>query len=128
MVYTQSQAGFPSWYRVPLTSLSTQNRLHSVNTSISDGSDLGFPLLIGGLVPPQDLSHRLSPYDLPHIFMPLLTSFRSAYHAHRFRSRCSYAVLFIHYNKASQHWRTTISNYDLFLEHCELTKFTHSYL
>ena len=35
LVYTQSRAGFPSWFRVPLTSLSTQNRLYSVNTSIS---------------------------------------------------------------------------------------------
>ena len=50
LVYTQSRASFPSWYRVPLTSLPTQNRLHSVNTSISEHSDLGFPLLIGGLV------------------------------------------------------------------------------
>ena len=50
LVCTQSRAGFPSRLRVPLTSLPAQNRLHSVNTSISDESDLGFPLLIGGLV------------------------------------------------------------------------------
>jgi len=34
--FTQSRASFPSWYRVPITSLSTQNRLYSVNTSISE--------------------------------------------------------------------------------------------
>jgi hypothetical protein len=35
---------------VPITSLSAQNRLYSLNTSISKYLDLGFPLLIGGLV------------------------------------------------------------------------------
>ena len=50
LVCTQSRAGFPSWYRLSLTSLPAQNRLQSVNTSISEKSDLGFPLLIGGFV------------------------------------------------------------------------------
>ncbi len=114
MVDTQSRAGFPSWFRVPLTSLATQNRLYSVNTSISERSDLGVPLLIGGFVRCcEDASLSVSAYDLPHVFLPLLASFRSACHAHRFQSRCSYTALYIHYKIASQHWGTAIPNYDL---------------
>jgi len=49
LVYTRSGAGFPSWFGVPLTSLPAQNRLYSLDTSISGKPDLGVPLLIGGL-------------------------------------------------------------------------------
>ncbi len=104
-----------TWFRVPLTSLATQNRLYSVNTSISERSDLGVPLLIGGFVRfHKDMPLSVSAYGLPHIFLPLLASFRSACHARRFQPRCSYAVLYIHYKIASQHWGTAIPNYDLF--------------
>ena len=102
LVYTQSRASFPSWLRVPLTSLPAQNRLHSVNTSLSVDTDLGFPLLIGGLAffchkVLKGLPLSVSAYGLPHIFLPLLTSFRSACHVRRFRPRCSCTALFIHY-------------------------------
>ena len=102
LVYTQSRAGFPSRLRVPLTSLPAQNRLHSVNTSLSVDTDLGFPLLIGGLAffchkGLKGLPLSVSAYGLPHIFLPLLTSFRSACHVRRFRPRCSCTALFIHY-------------------------------
>ncbi len=114
LVCTQSRAGFPSWFRVPLTSLPTQNRLYSVNTSISEGSDLGVPLLIGGFVQfHKDMPLSVSAYGLPHIFLPLPASFRSACHARRFQPRCSHAALYIHYKKASQHWGTATPNYDL---------------
>ena len=60
------------------------------------------------------MSFSVSTCDLSHIFLPLLASFRSACHARRFQPRCSYAVLYIHYKIASQHWGTAIPNYDLF--------------
>ncbi len=58
--------------------------------------------------------HLGFPYDLPYVFLPLLASFRSACHAHRFRSRCSHTVLYIHYKIASQHWGIAAPNYGSF--------------
>ena len=58
--------------------------------------------------------HLGFPYDLPYVFLPLLTSFRSACHAHRFRSRCSHTTLYIHYKLASQHWGIATPNYGSF--------------
>ena len=63
LVYTLSRAGFPSWFGVPLTSLTAQNRLYSLNTSISEQSDLGVPLLIGGLA----LFHKACHLAFPHM-------------------------------------------------------------
>ena len=114
-----SPASFPSWFRVPLTSLSTQNRLYSVNTSLIR-HDLFLKqhiiccikirlYLVRDSVadwwfsPSLRTRHLGFPYDLPYVFLPLLTSFRSACHAHRFRSRCSHTTLYIHYKLASQH-------------------------
>lgn len=123
-----SPASFPSWFRVPLTSLSTQNRLYSVNTSLIR-YDL-FLSIIGCIrnrlylvrdsvadwwfSPYLRTCHLGFPYDLPYVFLPLLTSFRSAYHAHRFRSRCSHTALSIHYKLVSQHWGIAIPNYGSF--------------
>ena len=76
--------------------------------------DLGFPLLIGGLSLRYRACHLGFPYDLSYIFLPLLVSFRSAYHVRRFQPRCSHTILFIHYKLASQHWETASPNYDLF--------------
>lgn len=48
-IFIQSRNRFATAFGLSLTSLSTQNRLQSLNTSISESSDLGDPLLIGGL-------------------------------------------------------------------------------
>ena len=103
LVYTQSRAGFPSWLGVPITSLSTQNRLYSLNTSMSDKTDLGFPLLIGGLAVSSALLLRVFTRNQQYVFLPLLVSFSECIRVYRFQFRCSHTVLCIHYNKASQH-------------------------
>lgn len=120
LVYTRSGAGFPSWLGVPVTSLAAQNRLYSLNTPVSAGqvscpdrfrvsaADRWFS------PSPRDLPFSVSACGLSHIFLPLLASFRSACHAHRFRSRCSHAALCIHYEKASQHRGTAAPVYGSF--------------
>ena len=111
-----SPASFPSWFRVPLTSLSTQNRLYSVNTSLT----IWYFSIIRESVADWWFSpflwtrHLGFPYDLPYVFLPLLTSFRSACHAHRFRSSCRHTTLYIHYKLASQHWGIATPNYGSF--------------
>ncbi len=120
-----SPASFPSWFRVPLTSLSTQNRLYSVNTSLIIADILiviyhtKLRLIRESVAdwwfsPSLRTCHLGFPYDLPYVFLPLLASFRSACHAHRFRSRCSHTVLYIHYKIASQHWGIAAPNYGSF--------------
>lgn len=105
LVYTQSRASIPSWFRVPFTSLSTQNRLYSVNTSLirryciireSAADWWSGPS-------PQGMLLRAFTRNQQYVFLPLLTSFSECIHAHRFRSRCSHTVLYTHYKLASQH-------------------------
>ena len=78
-VFTQSRDRLTTAYRAPLTSLSTQNRLCSVNTSL-----IGHPIRESvadwwSCHIPQGMLLRAFARNQQYVFMPLLTSFRNAF-------------------------------------------------
>ena len=121
-----SKFSFLAWSPYYKPSL-TQNRLDSLNTSISDKSDLGFPLLIGGLVLNRTCTQAFA-ICLTTLFLPLLTSFQSAFTptVSSYVVACSYYIFSMILLPSTGTQQIPITIY--FIEYCESTKFTHPYL
>ena len=116
LVYTQSRASFPSWFGLSITShfwlkivykVSEHSHIWIIRLRVSVADWWSYLLQ-------KVLLLRAFTRNQQYVFLPLLVSFSECIHVYRFQFRCSHTVLYIHYNKASQHWGIATLNYDLF--------------
>ena len=98
--FTQPRGSLAAALGLSLTSHRWLKTVYSLWTlpypAMPPWTDLGFPLLIGGLARPTGALLRAFARNQQYVFLPLPASFSECVRARRFRPRCSHTVLCIH--------------------------------